>query len=252
MTPVKKTLISSAAALALLSGPVLAQDTATDTGTQVESTLGDGEINATTTTTDEGATAQAEAEAEAEADVDPLRQNVENGVAAIGDAVETVGEATIAAGEQVGDSAEAAGDAAVDTADAADEQLEDGAEATEEALSPDATATADAEAAAAAGSAPSTAGALIGAEVASSAGEDIGEIDNVVRINGEVMAVVGVGGFLGLGEHSVALPLTELDWQGETVTAFGYTEEQLKSMDEYDSELATQLEADEQISLGKS
>jgi hypothetical protein len=248
MTPVKKTLISSAAALALLSGPVLAQDTATDTGTQVESTLGDGEINATTTTTDEGATAQAEAEA----DVDPLRQNVEDGVAAIGDAVETVGEATIAAGEQVGDSAEAAGDAAVDTADAADEQLEDGAEATEEALSPDATATADAEAAAAAGSAPSTAGALIGAEVASSAGEDIGEIDNVVRINGEVMAVVGVGGFLGLGEHSVALPLTELDWQGETVTAFGYTEEQLKSMDEYDSELATQLEADEQISLGKS
>ncbi|GGL86174.1 hypothetical protein GCM10011534_05130 [Pseudooceanicola nanhaiensis] len=250
MTPVKKTLISSAAALALLSGPVLAQDTATDTGTQVESTLGDGEINATATTTDEGATAQAEAEAEA--DVDPLRQNVEDGVAAIGDAVETVGEATIAAGEQVGDSAEAAGDAAVDTADAADEQLEDGAEATEEALSPDATATADAEAAAAAGSAPSTAGALIGAEVASSAGEDIGEIDNVVRINGEVMAVVGVGGFLGLGEHSVALPLTELDWQGETVTAFGYTEEQLKSMDEYDSELATQLEADEQISLGKS
>lgn len=250
MTPVKKTLISSAAALALLSGPVLAQDTATDTGTQVESTLGDGEINATTTTTDEGATAQTEAEAEA--DVDPLRQNVEDGVAAIGDAVETVGEATIAAGEQVGDSAEAAGDAAVDTADAADEQLEDGAEATEEALSPDATATADAEAAAAAGSAPATAGALIGAEVASSAGEDIGEIDNVVRINGEVMAVVGVGGFLGLGEHSVALPLTELDWQGETVTAFGYTEEQLKSMDEYDSELATQLEADEQISLGKS
>ena len=248
MTPVKKTLISSAAALALLSGPVLAQDTATDTGTQVESTLGDGEINATTTTTDQSATAQPEAEA----DVDPLRQNVADGVVAIGDAVEPVGEATLAAGEQVGDSAAAAGDAAVDTADAADEQLEDGAEATEEARSPDATATADAEAAAAAGSAPSTAGALIGAEVASSAGEDIGEIDNVVRINGEVMAVVGVGGFLGLGEHSVALPLTELDWQGETVTAFGYTEEQLKSMDEYDSELATQLEADEQISLGKS
>lgn len=248
MTPVKKTLISSAAVLALLSGPALAQDTATDTGTQVESTLGDGEINATTTTTDDGATAQAEADA----DVDPLRQNVEDGVAAIGDAVETVGEATVAAGEQVGDSAEAAGNAAVDTADAAGEQLEDGAEATEDALSPDATATADAEAAAAAGSAPSTAGALIGAEVASSAGEDIGEIDNVVRINGEVMAVVGVGGFLGLGEHSVALPLTELDWQGETVTAFGYTEEQLKSMDEYDAELATQLEADEQITLGKS
>ncbi len=238
MTPVKKTLISSAAVLALLSGPALAQDTATDTGTQVESTLGDGEINATATTTDEGATAQTEAEAQAQAqaqaqaDVDPLRQNVEDGVAAIGDAVETVGEATVAAGEQVGDSAEAAGNAAVDTADAAGEQLEDGAEATEDALSPDATATADAEAAAAAGSAPSTAGALIGAEVASAAGEDIGEIDNVVRINGEVMAVVGVGGFLGLGEHSVALPLTELDWQGETVTAFGYTDEQLNSMDE--------------------
>jgi len=202
MTPIKKTLISSAAALALLSGAAVAQ-TATE--------------------------------------ADPLKSQVEEGTAAAGEAIENTGQAAEntaeAAGETMESGADAMGDAATDTA---------------QSLDPDAAATADSEAQMQAQVEPATVGELIGVNVASSAGEDIGEIDDVVRINGEVMAVVGVGGFLGLGEHSVALPLTELDWQGETVTAFGYTEEQLKSMDEYDSELATQLEADEQISLGKS
>lgn len=95
-------------------------------------------------------------------------------------------------------------------------------------------------------------GALIGVNVASSAGESIGEIDDVVDINGETMAVVGVGGFLGLGEHDVALPVTELMVEGNTVTAMGYTREQLKSMAEFNAEVATSLDAEQTIELGRS
>lgn len=229
MTPFKTALASSVAAIALMTGPAMAQS-------DTSSTLGNGSVDATTSS---------ETTARTDANGDTLEQNVEQGVTATGEAVQNGGEI--------------AGDALSDTADAAGNALQNGAETvgeaasdTAEALSPDSAATADAEAQVTAEAGPTTVGTLIGSNVASSAGEDIGEIDDVVRINGELMAVVGVGGFLGLGEHSVALPLTELDWQGETVTAFGYTEEQLKSMKEYDAELATKLESDEQITLGKS
>ncbi|WP_370272759.1 PRC-barrel domain-containing protein [Pseudooceanicola nitratireducens] len=95
-------------------------------------------------------------------------------------------------------------------------------------------------------------GALIGADVASATGDTIGEIDDVVQMNGETMAVVGVGGFLGLGEHDVALPLTELALNGETVTAMGYTRDQLEAMAEFNAETAISLEADQVIELGQS
>ncbi|MGR3456252.1 PRC-barrel domain-containing protein [Pseudooceanicola sp.] len=246
MSPLKKTLVSSAAVLALMAGPTFAQDTSVTTDTSVDSTLGDGEINTTATV---------------ESD-ETLKRPADDSLAEAGDAIEDTGEAALetaesageaaldtaqAAGEEIVDGADAAGEAVSDTLTATGEGIQDGAEA----LDPDATATADAEAQVEAETGPTTAGTLIGTSVASSAGEDIGEIDDVVRINGEVMAVVGVGGFLGLGEHSVALPLTELDWQGETVTAFGYTEEQLKTMDEFDAELATRVEAEEEVTLGR-
>ncbi|MGC0224718.1 PRC-barrel domain-containing protein [Pseudooceanicola nitratireducens] len=95
-------------------------------------------------------------------------------------------------------------------------------------------------------------GALIGANVASATGDTIGEIDDVVQMNGETMAVVGVGGFLGLGEHDVALPLTELALNGETVTAMGYTRDQLEAMAEFNADTAISLEADQVIELGQS
>lgn len=95
-------------------------------------------------------------------------------------------------------------------------------------------------------------GALIGADVASATGDTIGEIDDVVQMNGETMAVVGVGGFLGLGEHDVALPLTELALNGETVTAMGYTRDQLEAMAEFNADTAISLEADQVIELGQS
>lgn len=100
-----------------------------------------------------------------------------------------------------------------------------------------------------------TAGTLVGYEVAAEDGEIIGEVDNVVMVNGSEMAVVGIGGFLGLGEHDVALPLTDLatDASDETkLKAAGYTKAQLEAMAEFDPEAAEEISDDEPVMLGAS
>lgn len=50
---------------------------------------------------------------------------------------------------------------------------------------------------------------VVGLNVLSVNGEDVGEIDYVIQHEGEIAGVVGVGGFLGMGEHSVAIPLSQ-------------------------------------------
>lgn len=103
-----------------------------------------------------------------------------------------------------------------------------------------------------------TASTLVGYEVAGENGEVIGEVDNVVLVNGEEMAVVGIGGFLGLGEHDVALPLSDLstntsaEGEIEMLKAEGYTKEQLESMAEFDPESAEEVSDDEPVMLGGS
>ena len=58
------------------------------------------------------------------------------------------------------------------------------------------------------------------------------------------MAVVGIGGFLGLGEHDVALEISEMSWDGEKFVVDGYSEDDLKGMAEYDPETLQPLQAD--------
>ena len=58
---------------------------------------------------------------------------------------------------------------------------------------------------------------LMGAPIYSSAGDDAEEIGNVSDLifteNGQIAAVIiGVGGFLGIGEKSVAVDFSELEW----------------------------------------
>jgi sporulation protein YlmC with PRC-barrel domain len=62
---------------------------------------------------------------------------------------------------------------------------------------------------------------LIGKSVYNRAGERIGEIDEVVtnRSSRATAAVVGVGGFLGVGERKVTVPLSQLQMQGDRIVA---------------------------------
>src|SRR3712207_3932480 len=61
---------------------------------------------------------------------------------------------------------------------------------------------------------------MIGQTLYGTDGEEIGEIDNVVMSQGGSTpeALVGVGGFLGIGERNVAIPLNQIQMQGDRLT----------------------------------
>jgi hypothetical protein len=77
---------------------------------------------------------------------------------------------------------------------------------------------------------------LIGRNITNGSNDTVGEIDSVLidRAGAVKYVVVGVGGFLGLGEKQVALPWDALaiTENGEKVTA-NVTKDQLKALPEY-------------------
>lgn len=153
-------------------------------------------------------------------------QTAENAAEATGDAVEegaeNVAEAADATGDAVEEGAEEVADAASDTAGTWEERLD--GEFAQIADAPVADVTAF--------------------PVANDQGETIGEIEAIARHNDQVVALVGVGGFLGIGEHNVALDMNELTFDGEKFIASGYTEEDLKAMPQYDEETIERIEGD--------
>ncbi|SNY58109.1 PRC-barrel domain-containing protein [Pseudooceanicola antarcticus] len=204
-----KTLMTSAAALAIAATPVLAD---MNSSTSAEGDLKIGQS---------GAEAQVEAENSTAIDLNNDGETM---------------------GEEIADGVEATGEYIEDTATDVANAAEDGMQELEEGID---------------GAMPQTmtAGALVGFEVATDEGEVIGEVDNVVLVNGTEMAVVGIGGFLGLGEHDVALPLSDLDKVAEddtTLKASGYTKAQLEAMAEFDPEAADEISDDAPVMLGKS
>lgn len=93
---------------------------------------------------------------------------------------------------------------------------------------------------------------LIGRPVANAKGRTLGEIKDVVTIRGEAMVILGVGGFLGIGERDVAVPVTELTLRNDMVTAMGYTRAQLKTMSEVRYGLVRSLDRGESVHIGRS
>ncbi|MEQ8818427.1 MAG: PRC-barrel domain-containing protein [Thalassobaculum sp.] len=76
---------------------------------------------------------------------------------------------------------------------------------------------------------------LVGKTVHGADQEAVGEIDDVVMAeSGKVESVlVDVGGFLGIGAKQVAIPVANLEVQGETLVAAGLTKKQAEAMPEY-------------------
>lgn len=76
---------------------------------------------------------------------------------------------------------------------------------------------------------------IIGTKVVNSAGESVGSVDDlVVREKDQVvMAVLSVGGFLGIGDRKVAVPWNELTFgQNRTIT-YNVSKEQLRAQPEF-------------------
>lgn len=85
-----------------------------------------------------------------------------------------------------------------------------------------------------------TADNLEGADVFTRANDEVGDVSDIILDNnGQVThLVVDVGGFLGMGTHSVALPLNEVDirWNQDKDDArvfISLSEDQLRAMPEH-------------------
>ena len=81
-----------------------------------------------------------------------------------------------------------------------------------------------------------TADELIGQNVINENGEDVGTIEDIVLNANDkaVLAILSVGGFLGIGDKNVAVPFEQLEpGHNEAILMSSATEEQLKSLPEY-------------------
>jgi hypothetical protein len=83
---------------------------------------------------------------------------------------------------------------------------------------------------------------LVGRSVATESGVDVGEIDFIGVRGNTLVAIIGVGGFLGMGENEVAVPLDKLYVRGDEVIVPGVTEDRLKSMPEFNESEVRLLE----------
>ena len=76
---------------------------------------------------------------------------------------------------------------------------------------------------------------IIGKAVYNDNNEKIGDVNDVIfsRNNSASFVVIGVGGFLGMGEHDVAVPLSRIKHDNDKLILAGATKEALKSMPEF-------------------
>ena len=90
---------------------------------------------------------------------------------------------------------------------------------------------------------------ITGTKIVNNAGDEIGEVEQIVRDKntGELYAVVSVGGFLGIGDKKVAISVDDLKSQDEKLLSqLASNEEQLKAYPEYDETMYGEV-ADEQL-----
>jgi putative membrane protein len=99
-----------------------------------------------------------------------------------------------------------------------------------------------------------TANDLIGQTVVNQNGEDIGDVADIVLNAGDqaVLAVLSVGGFLGLGEKNVTVPFEQLQpGENGSVLMSSATEEDLKALPDYDENAGyTAVPRDQPIGQG--
>jgi sporulation protein YlmC with PRC-barrel domain len=76
---------------------------------------------------------------------------------------------------------------------------------------------------------------ILGSSVYSDKGENVGKVEDViVTPEGEVsVAIVSVGGFLGIGAHNVAVPVRQLKLESDKFVLSGASKEALKKLPEF-------------------
>jgi sporulation protein YlmC with PRC-barrel domain len=76
---------------------------------------------------------------------------------------------------------------------------------------------------------------LLGAAVYNDTGQKIGNIDDIIVSPDRSVshAIIGVGGFLGIGRHDVAIPMDQIKFVNNRFVIAGATKAALKAMPEF-------------------
>jgi sporulation protein YlmC with PRC-barrel domain len=91
---------------------------------------------------------------------------------------------------------------------------------------------------------------LVGKNVYNSQDEKVGDINDVVtsKSGSQAMAVIGVGGFLGIGEKQAAVPIDQLKVQGDKIVVAGMTKDSLKQQADYKKDEYEKADRDQMVS----
>ena len=89
---------------------------------------------------------------------------------------------------------------------------------------------------------------LVDMDVYNSRGQNLGEIDSVVMdsTSSRTYVVLAHGGFLGLFEDEVALPVDRLSFRGDRLVVAGLTEQEIEQMADWEERLPNNRELDDQ------
>jgi sporulation protein YlmC with PRC-barrel domain len=77
---------------------------------------------------------------------------------------------------------------------------------------------------------------ITGRPLVNARGNELGEVERVVmspQQPGEAFAVVAYGGFLGVGEKRVTIPLRDLTLRGDELVVEGMTDDQLRELPDF-------------------
>ena len=77
---------------------------------------------------------------------------------------------------------------------------------------------------------------ILGKDVYNDTGEKVGEINDLIVTPAKAVsyAIVGVGGFLGMGEHEIAVPVGKLKQEQDKIVLHGATKDALKAAPKFE------------------
>ncbi|MEX6504732.1 PRC-barrel domain-containing protein [Jiella sp. M17.18] len=81
-------------------------------------------------------------------------------------------------------------------------------------------------------------------------GNTLGDIQNVVNVNGKLYAVIGSGGFLGLGEKKVAIPLSALQVSNGAFVTPSISQAQVNALQSFKANQYPKLKDSRTITVG--
>ena len=95
---------------------------------------------------------------------------------------------------------------------------------------------------------------LIGREIVNRQGDTLGEVERVVAMNQRPYLVLSHGGFFGLGEREVALPLDRVSSVrgDDELVMRGLSEEDIDALPRFDTNRAQQLRPNQQVEIDES